>query len=204
MKTQTILSIVLIPAICISIAAVKYIPKIEIENATISPGGLNVGEFSYEEYLNAGEKKFTIEGRRIHTAGKGFSVLRVNAVQTIELKDVRVTFYEKNTPLSIMCAKKAVLNTIPAKEKNILKAFTSRIDFRDSVSVMTKERRTLTCERLIWDNKQNRFSAKEGCELSYDGRSVKADIIDSDIELKRFNFKNEKNKRLKAFLRTLT
>ena len=157
-------------------------------------------DFNFTQYTEGGkQKKFTIEGKKIFTESKdmGILTLKTGAAKIVRINDVRITFYEDNLPVSFISAKKAVLNQISGKDDNV-GAMMSKIDLYGNINVMTGGRRTLACNNLSVDNKNNIMSAGGNCTIRYEGNIVKADYIDTDVRLKDFSFRNDTNKRFKS------
>lgn len=171
-----------------------------ISNSKISPKDPSFQDFNFTQYTDNGAlKRFTVQGRKIFPESKeiGILTLRTGAQKAVRLSDVRVTFYENNLPVSFIEAKKAVLDTAPDKN-NIPGSLMSEIDLFGDISVVTEDRRTLSCNSLLLDSEKNRMSAGGNCAMRYEGKTVKADYINSDIKLRDFSYWNDTKKRFKS------
>ena len=160
-------------------------------------------DFDFTEYTTFAQKKFTVKGKKLSVENKKFGFLIFAPANAVYIKDAEIVFYEGNRPVSSIWAKIAVLNK-PFDRKNMAAAFVERIEFSDSIGMITEDRRTLTCEKLEYDNARGRILASGKCKLRYKGESARADIIDSDVKLQDFNLKKDKGKRFRSLMKMLT
>ncbi|MFA4980962.1 MAG: hypothetical protein WC592_00635 [Candidatus Omnitrophota bacterium] len=191
-----------------SLAAINFNHKINnSENSKPSSQILKFEEINFTKYANNGrDKEFTIHGKTLNPAAKKISLFAIGPVKTAEIRDVEVIFYEKNVRVSSMRSKKAVID-VPyghgVKDAEVAALAAGRIDLSGNVMIMTENRRALVCDNLRWDSAKSRLFARGNCILGYDGRSVKADMVDTDVNLKDFELGNDRLKRLRAFTRIL-
>ena len=76
-----------------------------------------------------------------------------------------------------------------------------KIDFSGDCRVVTNDHRAMACDRLKWFENTGRLLGIGGCELNYDGKTVMADTITTDLSLKNYSISNNKNRRLKSLAR---
>ena len=174
------------------------IPKAEKH----ASNGYSLDNINFTEYTDRGiNKKFTINGKAMGVAPKRFGIFLIGPFKVLQITDPEVIFYNKNAQASVLRAKKAVFDTPFNNENdkdNMIRALSRRVEFTGGISVITEERRTLTCDTLVWDSSKGRFSASGRCVLTYEGKIVKGDLGETDVLLKDFSFKNESRNRLKA------
>ncbi|MCK4883164.1 MAG: hypothetical protein KAS92_09085, partial [Candidatus Omnitrophica bacterium] len=103
-------------------------------------------------------------------------------------------FYQENSPVSTVRAKKAIVE-IPRSIKNISLSALQRIDFLEGGVVITEDKRILAADRIELDGEKNLLLAQGNCILRYDGHAVRAHKITTDVELKNFNVEQGKSKR---------
>ncbi|MCM8781476.1 MAG: LPS export ABC transporter periplasmic protein LptC [Candidatus Omnitrophica bacterium] len=133
--------------------------------------------FQITEY-NRGEKSFTISAERFYLRNKkvkpfGF---RIAHGKSAELERVEVIFYKDNKPISYLYSKTAVMNV---KRKDVI--------FEGKPALITQDMKTLSAQKIIWNNFQKRLIAEGSCSLGAEGKRYKGGRIDTDIELKNFN-----------------
>lgn len=212
MKLRSILSTLIITSLCafLIITAQQHRQSLNpSKNSKISPGVISVDEFNFSEYKDNGlNKKFTVRGKTLRPGSKKISIFNIGPAKTVEVRDVEVTFYANNIPVASIRSKKAVFDMpfeAGRKDKDkAAKVLTSRIDFFGDITILTKDRRTLTCRNLTLDSRRDRLFARGDCVLGYEGKTVRADTVDSDVYLKDFSCKNDKMKRLKAIGKILS
>ena len=150
-------------------------------------------------------KIYTIQGKKINPESKKFGFLQFAPIKENCIRDIKLTFYENDVPASIIMAKRAV-SDIPfdkdlSLDKNLAERLFQKIDFSGDIALITEDKRTLTCKSLRWDSKQERIFASGDCILRYEGKFVKADLIDTDVNLRGSSFRNDKEKRLKKLVK---
>lgn len=161
----------------------KHEPSVNISGS----GSHRLENFSFTEYIkthNSVQKKFTIEGKKMGMESKRFGFLQIAPAKIIGIKDAKLTFYENDTPISIVTAKKAV-SAMPFNVKTSI-ALAKRIDFFGKVALITEDKRSLACDELKWDNEKNCLVASGNCILRYEGKVMRADSIRTDVKLRRF------------------
>jgi hypothetical protein len=178
--------------------------KAPSESRITPPNIVSLEEFSFTEYAdNGATKKFTIEGKKLSEAGREFGVFKLGPAKVMKLKNIIVTFYEGGMPVSRLYAKKGILEPMRDK-RDLRKSLTSAIDFSGYISVITEEKRTLTCDELRWDNIQNRIFARGNCILRYEGKMARADLMDTDPGLKNFKCSKDRKKNIRIFKKILS
>lgn len=206
MTIRTILPVTIIAALgCASFITLQTVHNPATSKNSDNPIIRNAffSDFDFTEYSKSGlEKKFTIQGRRLAAVGKRFGRFYVSAAKVTEIKDARVIFYNANKPVSTITAKRAVLDT-PFDKGSAPSPALNRIDFSEDVTVITSDRRILECKRLSWNKPDNGISAQGACRLIADGKRLRADFIDSDVELRNYNLRNDRMKRLRALGRAV-
>jgi len=132
--------------------------------------------FEFTEY-NAKDKAFTLKAKKFYLRNKkvkpfGF---RIAFGKSAEMEDVKVIFYKDNKPISHLYSHTAIMDQ---KNKNIV--------FKDNPALVTKDGRTLSARKIIWNSFKKRLEAKGGCILGADGKRRSADKINTDVELRSF------------------
>ena len=151
-------------------------------------------EFEFTEY-NAGDKAFTLKAKKFYLRNKkvkpfGF---RIAFGKAAEMEDVKVIFYKDNKPISQLHSRTAIMDQ---KNKNII--------FQNKPVLVTKDGRTLSARKIIWNNFKKRLEAKGGCMLGADSKRRSADKINTDVELKDFTITGEgENKPLSRFFNSI-
>lgn len=202
-KTDHIISgCVLIAALC---GLLSYLYISHSKSANIPGPGISVSNkiylenVSFTEYVdNGSNKKFTINGKGLGVTAKRLGIFLIAPAKVLQMTDVEVVFYTQNTPGSVLRAKRAIFDTPLDGKNDMIKALSRPVEFAGDISVLTEERRTLTCNTLMWDSAEGRFSASGRCVLTYEGKIVKGDSGETDVLLKDFSFKTDSKKRLKA------
>ena len=142
---------------------------------------LDLRDFTFTEYTktdNGGEKSFVVSGKKLQTANPKIGIFRIGIGKVIELEKPEITFYEDNLPISIAGSKTGVVNSLNTLNKGII--------FYGNVTLITEDKRTLTCNKLEWNNGRKYLLAEGNCILKAEGETIKADIIKSDIVLNDF------------------
>ncbi len=154
-------------------------------------------DFDYTVYQNQGtQKKLTLKGKRMVMANKKLGVFEISVLKILNLKDVEVTFYQDNKPVSTVRAEKALVE-IPrnTNTNNMSLSALQKIDFLEGGVVITGDKRILAADRLELDSKDNLLFAQGNCVLRYDGRSVRAHKITTDVALRDFSVEEGKSGR---------
>lgn len=160
---------------------------------------LDLGDFSVTEYVktnNGVEKKFTIQGKKLGMENKKLGFISVPLPKIVCIKDIEVAFYENNLPVSYIWAESAV-SGIPFDFDNMSVALPKQLDFSGDITLVTEDKRILTCDKLRWDKENGRLLARGNCHLKYESERIKADLIKTDVTLKDFTVSKDKNKRIK-------
>ncbi len=206
MTIRTILPVTIIATLgCAGFIALQAVHKpTTYKNNNISTSNsASFNDFDFTEYARGGrDKKYSITGKRLGAAAKRFGIFRIAAAKVTEIKDPRITFYDRNAPVSTIMGKTAVVD-VPLDKINVVPSFVNSLEFSEGVSVVTADRRALDCNKLRWDKTSGRILASGNCVLVIDGKSVKADFIDSDVKLTDFSSRNDKMKRLRALTRAV-
>jgi len=170
-----------------------------IPSARHAANSVSVEDFAFTEYADSGAtKRFTIEGKRLGPEARRLNrFLKTGVADTLKLRDVRVTFYNNNSPASFINSKTAELDSRYNKE-NAIDSLTGRVSLEGDVSVETRSHKTLSCNKMLLDNAKRRLIASGNCVLRYEGKFEKADYIDSDVLLQDFTCRKDKEKRLRA------
>jgi hypothetical protein len=203
LRTSHIISVCILTAALCGLLSYLYISH--SKSANIPRQGRSASDkfylesVSFTEYTDSGSnKKFTINGKGLGLANKRFGIFLIASAKVLRMADAEVVFYTKNTPDSVLRAKRAMFDAPLDGKNDIVKALSRPVEFSGDISVLTEDRRTLTCDRLIWDSAKGRFFANGRCVLTYEGNVVKGDSGQTDVLLKDFNFKTDSKKRLKA------
>jgi len=159
-----------------------------------SQANFKVEDFSFIEYMpsEAGaemKKSFELSGRKLETKNPRLGIFRINIGKIVELESPEINFYKDN-----IAALKAKANA------GVMNPINKDISFRGNVFLNTKDKRTLTCDKLRWDNEEKRLLAEGDCILKAGGEVISAEKIKTDIELKDFEVVNKE----KSFLKTMT
>jgi len=143
--------------------------------------------FQLTEYNSEG-KSFTIDAEKFFIRNKQIKPFgfRIALSKTAELEDVKVTFYKNGEVISYMKSGTASMDT---KSRDCV--------FENKAVLITKDRRILDADRIIWDNSQRTLLAKGDCSLGADGKRQNADVIHTDIGLTNYSLKNTKTGKLK-------
>ncbi|MFA5146418.1 MAG: hypothetical protein WC515_03445 [Candidatus Omnitrophota bacterium] len=158
-------------------------------------------DFTFTKYADNGtEKRYTIEGKRIRAVNRKIALFSTDVSKAVRLEDVLITFYENNAPVSYLSAKRAILGA-PIQKGDMISAMTSRIELSRDICLVTTQHRTLSCRTLVLDNAKNTVFANGNCVLRYDGKAVKADMVDSDVALRNFDIRNDRYKRVRSLTR---
>ena len=139
--------------------------------------------FSFTEY-ESGDRIFTINAESFYLRNKkvepfGF---RIALGKSAELEGVEVIFYRDDKQISRIWSKSAIMDMM---KKDIV--------FQGKPVLITEDKRTLSAEKIVWDNFQNKLSAEEGCAIAAGGKMRFGDKINTDIELKDFTIAEESN-----------
>lgn len=158
------------------------------------------GDFDFTEYTSHNQKKYTLKGRRLGSGNKKFGPFIIASAKVVRIKDAEMVFYENNHAVSTVTAKDAVIN-VPFRKDNTIITLAGNIEFSGDVGMVTEDKRALTCGALEWNNSSGRLLASGNCKLRLEGKSVRTDEIDTDVQLKDFNIKTDSKKRLRALTR---
>ncbi len=199
---------ILVPVLILflSHAFYKQSPSQKSEsNPEYASSSVSVEDFSFTKYIDNGmSRRFTVEGKRLGPAGRRMGrFLMTGSADTIQLKDVMVTFYDGSEPAVFISSKIASLGA-SGESKNVVDSLTKRIYLEDGVSVMTRGHRTLDCRKAVLDSDKSEIFASGSCVLRYEGKSVRADFINTDAALKNFDCRDDKRKRLNAVTKMFT
>jgi len=156
-----------------------------------------IDEFSFTGYAKGThslEKKFTIEGKKaaMSPARAGFIV--VGPVPRLCLKNVSLTFYDKDKKVSRLYAKNAVINRSRTVDTawvsgSGISAMAAEYDFTEGIFLCTEDGKVLSCDKLIWRN--TALIASGNCVLSADGKTIRGDLIVTDNKLSKYKVQNE-------------
>lgn len=153
-----------------------------------SKGNHHLEDFDFTEYTltdSGEEKSFVISGKKLQTANPKIGIFRIAIGKIVELENPTVTLYKDNLPVSIISSKAGTMNTL-----------NKGIEFYGNAGLITKDKRTLTCDKLKWNNEEKFLLAEGNCILSAEGKAIKAEMIKTDTGLKDFNVVSKNRKPL--------
>lgn len=115
-------------------------------------------------------KEMYLRNRKIEPFG-----FRLAIGKSAELENVEATFYKDNEQISCLYSKSAVMDI---KKKNIL--------FDGKPFLITKDKKTLSAEKIAWDNAQRSLVAEGRCVLGMDGKNQAVSLVKTDVGLDNF------------------
>lgn len=195
-RSTSLLAVILLccAAIC---ASQNYTSIIKpLINPSSQPGKtVFIEDFSFTEYLlNGTQKKFTIEGQKLTAEHRRIGIFEIALAREMRLKDVEVTFYENDLPVSHLIAERATIAApFRKKKQDIASALAGLIRFSGGVGLITADRRTLTCDALILDNRSGTIRASGGCAVGSAEGLLKSDSVASDVALRTYNIGNDRH-----------
>lgn len=134
-----------------------------------------VEDFDVTEY-NAGQKIFTVTGKKMRIKSRKAGIMRVAFGKVAEIAGAAVVFYEDNKAVSTLISPKASINLT-----------NKQIIFYGKVDVMTQDKRLLTSDKVTWNNDEKRILAEGNCVLdTVDGKRITGDSIKTDTNLKDY------------------
>lgn len=138
-------------------------------------GMQSVEDFDVTEY-NAGQKIFTVTGKKMRIKSRKAGTMRVAFGKVAEIAGAAVVFYEDNKAVSTLISPKASINLT-----------NKQIIFYGKVDVMTQDKRLLTSDKVTWNNDEKRILAEGNCVLdTVDGKRITGDSIKTDTNLKDY------------------
>ncbi|NQT96056.1 MAG: hypothetical protein HQ572_06350 [Candidatus Omnitrophica bacterium] len=186
-------------------------PEEKLEIAAIKPPaiekisekdkwGFNLKDSSFKDFDftktviidKAAQRKFKIEGKRMGLKNKQLGFFQIAVYKELCISNVKLTFYENDIPVSILTAERATLD-IPAGGKKV-SILGSNLNFSGNIFLVTNDKRTLVCDRLRWNSNDEKLYADGNCRLGYEGKRLRSDAIDSDVNLTDFTYSNDNNK----------
>jgi hypothetical protein len=149
--------------------------------------GTNVDleDFSFTEYIrtDSGVKKgFELSGKRFQTKNPRIGFFRIGIGRIVELEKPKITFYKNNLPVSTAEADTGAINSLKG------------ITFYGSVTLMTEEKKILTCDKLKWNNEEKYLLAEGDTVINNKGELIKAEVIKTDVELKECSINSRDRK----------
>lgn len=139
-------------------------------------GAQSVEDFDVTEY-NAGQKIFTVTGKKMRIKSRKAGTMRVAFGKAAEIDGAKVVFYEDNKAVSTLISPKA---SIDLTDKQMV--------FYDKADVMTRDKRLLTSDKATWNNDEKRILAEGDCVLdTVDGKRITGDSIKTDVMLSYYN-----------------
>lgn len=156
---------------------------------------LDLEDFSFTEFTQTDkgmEKTFELCGKKLQTKSPKIGIFRIAIGKVVELENPMVKFYKNDLLISIASSKTGAMNFL-----------NKGINFYGNVALITEEKRTLSCDKLKWNNEEKYLLAEGDCILKSDGRTVKAEVIKTDIELNNFNANSKKSRLLKTVTKIL-
>ncbi|MBL7131353.1 MAG: LPS export ABC transporter periplasmic protein LptC [Candidatus Omnitrophica bacterium] len=153
---------------------------------------LDLEDFTFTEYTqtdNGIEKNFVLCGKKLQTKNPKIGIFRIAIGKIIELESPMISFYKDNLLVSTITSKTGTMNPL-----------NKALNFYGNVGLITKDKKTLTCSKLKWYKEKKYLLAEGDSILKAEGKTIRAEKIKTDIELKNFNVVS-KNRRL---LKTLT
>lgn len=209
---KTLISTLIIPTIVLAIVFFyigivnrpKDLPTQEQkeEKPRKSPQGifsgveLDLEDFTFTEYTktdNGVQKGFELYGKKLQTKNPKIGIFRVAIGKEMELEKPRITFYKDSLSVSTASSNTGIINPL-----------NKGISFFGNVGLITEEKRTLTCNKLKWNNKQRYLLAEGNCILKAEGRTIESETIKTDVELKDFDVVSKNRGLLKTVTKLVT
>ncbi|MDD5439191.1 MAG: hypothetical protein PHS37_03300 [Candidatus Omnitrophica bacterium] len=164
-----------------------------MSDAAMLPARHRIDDFSFTGYdraANTLEKKFTIEGTKMTVAPARAGFIVVVPAPELNLKNVSMVFYEKGRQVSWLTAQYAAVKKIAARDAGI--GILARMyEFTGGVLCRTEDGKFLSCDKLIWINKENKLIADGNCVIRPDEKTLKASHIITDITLSKYSIEDE-------------
>ncbi len=158
---------------------------------------LALKDFAFTKYAytdtKVSNKDYILEGKTIGIKSKSIGVFKIAAAKVINIKNVRMTIFDKNgaNPITTITADKAIKDLAATGQNNppsISNELIQHIDFLGKVKLTTQDQRSLQCDTMRFDNEKRELEARGDCLLSYANKTISTDFLKTDTGLKKFNF----------------
>lgn len=125
-----------------------------------------------------GDKLFVVSAKEMYLRNRKIKPFgfRLAINKSAELEGVEVIFYKNNEQVSCLYSKSAIIDI---KNKDIL--------FNGKPFLITKDKKTLSAEKISWDNTQRALIAEGRCILGMDGKNQSASFVQADTGLNNFS-----------------
>lgn len=143
--------------------------------------------FELTEY-NAGKKVFTVKAEKFYLRNKKIQPFgfRIATAKSADLEKIEATFYKDNKPVSYLYSKTGIMDR---KSKNII--------FNGRPGLITEDKKTLSAQKITWDNAHKRLLAEGRCVVGIAGNNQIMDSVNTDIELSSFTVTDKDKEREK-------
>lgn len=196
--SKVLLIIVLVLLICVGFSSFFYKNKtksVVTDNTEkkvfeTSSGPVAFKDFNISEYK--GDCLISIEGKWLGLESREMVFFKTALVKDIAVKDIKVTFKEKDKIVSTITANKAVLK-IPSGEKDIVSGiFKNDIVFSKNVKLVTNDRKVLLADRLVWDTSDDSLVGSGRCSIRDRGKLFRYNVVQTDLRLDNYRMKTDK------------